>query len=185
MENSVSKLITVQNNTKQGVIRANMLFPSKSVVQVPLDINTSKFKEIKACSALKILSIEDYEPQDYAVYKVDTEKSAVVVPEVSVKEEEPEPVEEIVVAPGKEPEPVEEIVIAEPEIDVVPVTVDADEALPDVTELEVEEGKETTVIAISCPYCDFISTAKTGLFHHVRIKHPDNYEEYKLRFKNT
>jgi len=58
--------------------------------------------------------------------------------------------------------------------------------LPSVAELEVAEtGKEEVVVAFSCPYCDFSSAGKTGVFHHVRFKHPDNYEEYRERLKKS
>ena len=179
------KLITVRNNTKQSVIRANLLFPAGGVVQISLDTDTSKFKEVKACSSLKVLQYDDI-PLTYeeAVLKVDVEKSAVVPPEVSIKVEEPVEVVDVpeaVVAPVVEPP-----APPEPEVDVVPVVVAPEKPLPDVAELEVagaEEEKSEVVTIISCPYCDFTSASKTGVFHHVRTKHPDNYEEYRERLK--
>ena len=182
------KLITVRNNTKQSVIRANLLFPAGGVVQISLDTDTSKFKEIKACSSLKVLQYEDI-PLTYeeSVFKVDVDKSAVVPPEVSTKAEEPK--ESVVVE--EVPAEVVEAVVAppappEPEVDVVPVVVSPEKPLPDVAELEVsgaEEEKSEVVSIISCPYCNFTSASKTGVFHHVRTKHPDNYEEYRERLK--
>jgi len=183
----VLKLITIRNDTKQPVIRANLLFPGGGVVRFVMDNTISKFKEIKACSSLKVVSIEDVPTESYEqppVLKVDVAKSVVVDPEPAVKEEESFVYDDS--APTTEPVKAPPVAAAppEPEVDVIPVVVSPEVPLPDVTELEVvevaDEESEVT-ISYSCPYCDFSSAAKTGTFHHVRFKHPDHYEEYKER----
>jgi hypothetical protein len=180
----VRKLITIRNNMKQGIIRANRLFPAGTVVVYDLDTSNSKFKEIKACSALKILKYEDIPPvSDEPVLKVKTPESEVVPPEPVIKVEEPvieEPVVEEPVVEAPPPPP------PAPEVDTTPVVVKPEAPLPDVTELEVAETEDVAVVVpVSCPYCDFTAPKKTGVFHHVRFKHPDNYEEYRERLKKS
>lgn len=198
------KLITVQNMARYDVTRANLRFPPKRVVSFVIDDSTSKFKEIKACGALKILKLEDFSEAE-AVLKVDEAVSKVVPPVVVPKVEEPETflVVEASKAEVKEIKSfvIEEVAppVVEPVLDTTSVTIAPDEPIPDVAELEVvveaedviedaevEEIEEEVVNkVISCPYCDFEAMSQMGVYHHVRTKHSEHYEEYKERVKKS
>jgi len=187
------KVLTVENQTSQPVLRANKVFPSKTRCRFVFDVESRKFFEITACTALRVLEVEDYVLED-TVLKIDETQSAVVPPVVVTKVGEPadDVLIEFVV---EEPEVVEEVEIVEeppapePVIDVTPVVIAPDVPVPNVTELEVVEAPEVPeapVIKIfSCPYCDFESPAQMGTYHHVRMKHPDKYAEYKKRVKKS
>ena len=183
------KVITVYNSTKQPVMRANKVFPSASQVRFVFDVESRKYLEITASAALKIVNVEDYVP---AVLKIDEVKSAVVPPVIVMKEEEPE--ESFLVEDEPLPEVVEEVEAVvveeppapEPVIDVTPVVLSPEEPVPDVTELEVAEAvEEVAVKIVSCPYCKYSAPTQMGVYHHVRIKHPEKYTEYKLRVKKS
>jgi len=189
----VLKLITVQNVSTSSVLRAQRVFPASRTVTLCMDVSTSRFKEIKACSVLRILSMEDVVAED-VVLKVDEDLSAVVPPVVVTKVGEPAEdvlIELVVEEPeaGEVAEIIEEPSAPEPVVDVTPVVIAPDVPVPDVTELEVVEAPEVpeapVIKIISCPYCDFESPAQMGTYHHVRMKHPDKYAEYKKRVKKS
>ena len=187
------KLITIRNDTKSDVVRANLVFPAARTVMIAMDTNISKFKEIKACSALRVIKYEDIvaDTDVQPVLKINVRKSDVAAPEPVFKDETPVEsfvyeVESAAEEEVMEGEVIEPSVPAEPEVDVVPVVVTPEEPIPDTSELEVagaEKEEAEVTVSVSCPYCDFTSPAKMGTFHHVRTKHPDNYEEYKERLK--
>jgi hypothetical protein len=185
------KVLTVENQTRQAVMRANKIFPSGVRCRFVFDVESRKFMEIKACAALKILEVEDYTLED-TVLKIDETQSTVVPPVVVTKEEEPE--ESFLVEDEPVPEVIEEteiVVIEEPSVpepvvDVTPVVLSPDEPVPDVTELEVAEVVEEDIKqGVSCPYCNFAAAKPMGTYHHVRLKHPEKYAEYKLRIKKS
>jgi hypothetical protein len=160
-------------------------------VRFVFDVESRKFAEITACAALKITAMEDYVP---AVLKIDGELSAVVPPVVVMKDEEPK--ESFLVEDEPIPEVIEEVEIVvieeilpapEPVVDVTPVVLSPDEPIPDVTELEVVEAvKEVVNVGVvSCPYCKYAASTQVGTYHHVRMKHPEKYTEYKKRVKKN
>lgn len=204
------KVIAVRNNSRVGVIRANLLFPAGKVATIMMDVETSRFKEIKACSALQIVGMEDYVDLDFAAdmaaLKV-TDESAVVPPEPVTKEEASEAGAALAHHKAEEREASEaaatlaeyeheqaakEEAPVEPVIDTTPVVVAAEDPPENVAELEVmepvveEEAEVPEVTAFDCPYCDaFSAPKKTGALNHVRSKHPDKYDEYKERLHNV
>lgn len=184
------KVITVENRTRQAVLRANKVFPSGVRCRFVFDIESHKYMEIVACAALKILAVEDYVLED-TVLKIDETQSAVEPPVVVTKNEEPE--ESFLVEDEPLPEVVEEVEVViieesvpEPVVDVTPVVLSPDEPVPDVTELEVVEVvKEVVNEGVSCPYCTYAAPTQAGTYHHVRMKHPEKYTEYKKRVKKN
>jgi hypothetical protein len=172
-------------------MRANRVFPAASQVKFVFDIESRKFAEISACPALKIIESEDYIP---AVLKIDETKSVVESPFIATKEAEPE--ESFLVEEESVQEVIEEAELViieevlpapEPVVDVTPVVLSPDEPIPDVTELEVVEAVKDVVNVgvVSCPYCKYAASTQVGTYHHVRMKHPEKYTEYKKRVKKN
>ena len=190
------KVISVRNNSRVGVIRANMMFPAGRTYTFVMDPSISKFKEIKACNSLQVLVMEDFIE---TVYKIERGLSAVEEPVVAVKvEEEPAPVEEeFFINPPVEKAALEPVVVAplpapEPVVDTTPLVVELSPPAENVSELEVFEPVVVEpkpgvpeVIVFSCPYCDFSTEKKTGSLNHMRAKHPERYDEYKERLGNA
>ena len=192
------KVMTVQNMARYDVTRANLRFPPKRIVTFTIDDSTSKFKEVKACGSLKILQLEDYVEESYTpsfsppVLKVEESVSKVVPPVVAPKVEEAVVVEETPVQAVElielfsdnvyNPTPIAD---PTPYLDTTPVVIAPEEDIPDVTELEVAEEDEGAPKKFSCPYCDFNGIAQIGMYPHVKSKHPDKFEEYKIRVKNS
>lgn len=192
------KVIAIRNNSKVGVIRANLLFPAGRVVTIMMDTDTSRYKEIKACDVLRVVGVEDYVEPELTLFgsvpKIDVEKSAVVEPVVAAKVEEPPVVEDLFVEEPpvvKAPSVVEEPPVVEqsppaPVVDTTPFVVPAEAPVEDVAELEVLETAPVPDAQFSCPYCDsFVAAKKTGALNHVRSKHPAQYDEYKARLSNA
>jgi len=59
---------------------------------------------------------------------------------------------------------------------------------PEEEKIEIPEEPEESIVKaeskLSCPYCDFEGT-KMGVYHHVRLRHPSHYEEFKERVNNS
>jgi len=199
----VLKVISVRNNARVGVIRANMMFPAGRTYTFVMDPSVSKFKEIKACASLEVVGMEDFVE---SVYKIEVGLSAVEEPVVVTKLEEPVVEEPAVEEPVAEEPVIEEFVVPtppppEPVVDTTPLVVEPESPADNVAELEVLEPvevysepelvelvevvEEPEVMIFSCPYCDFEATKKVGALNHVRSKHLDNYAEYKERLGNV
>jgi hypothetical protein len=200
------KIITINNDSKSAVTRANRHFPAGSRVKIIYDVDTRKFKEISACANLKIIDMVDLPPAEGAVGMVVkvTEESAVVDPEVAIKDditaeeaseagailahhkvEEREASEAAATLAKYEKEEAARFAVLEA------VALEKFEPVvepPDAAELEVLEDTTKMIPKNkqikNCPYCDFTGV-QAGLYLHVRKRHPDDYEEYKVRVKNS
>lgn len=156
------KQIKVRNLTQSDVQRGNRTFPALATTTIVIDTDNNKYKEINACVSLKVVAISDY-----PVVKKVTEDSKTEETKTATKDVET-PTTDEVEDTGEETE--DDIEIAD-EVEAV--------------DSEEEQAKKQADNDgnVYCPYCDFVGT-KIGMFHHVRAKHPDKYDEFKERVKN-
>lgn len=166
------KQIKVRNITQSDVHRGNRTFPALATTTIVIDTDNNKYKEINACVSLKVVAVSDY-----PVVKKVTEDSKTEETKTATKDVETPTTDEV---DDLTEDNEEEVVEEETEDDEVAddseeETVDSEEDAP------TEPDKDGNVY---CPYCDFVGT-KMGMFHHVRAKHPDKYDEFKERVKNS
>lgn len=168
--------IKVKNTTQGDIYRGNRKFPALKTTTIVIDTENNKFKEIKACVGLKVVAAVDYPvvkkvTEDSKVEDTKTATKEVVTPTTDVVDDK-ETTDEVTTDVVEDLESADEDTDNEEQEETTDETSDDEEEQP-----TIDDGR------VACPYCDFIGT-KQGMYHHVRVKHPDNYEEFKERAKN-
>lgn len=163
----------VRNVSDVNVGRGGIVFPAKQDTDVLMEVGETRYIEIKACVRLKILGLTDRPKKERPVSHVSHEVET-KVPESVTKVTEDSEIQDLKVATKKDenndaPKTQKNDAVVDEKLEAIK-TIDSSE--------NANAGEN-----ISCPYCDFVGT-KMGLYHHVRIKHPDKYEEIKVRMKS-
>lgn len=150
----------VKNISDINVGRGGLVFPAGQVLDVLMEEGSIKYREIKACCRLKILGFADI-PKKAVIPHVVESESIPAVTKVS-GDSEVTTIESSKKAPKKaaNENPLNE-------------SKDKKEATTDVKNGDID-----------CPYCDFNGT-RAGMFAHVRLKHPNHYEEFKTRMQSV
>lgn len=162
----------VANLSDINVGRGGVVFPAGKSIEVEMVVGETKYIEIKACCRLKILGFADKEKE--------------VVKSVVTHETSKEKVE--AVTKVSEESKVQVIKAAVKNTSENDSLFDSNDILmentKEDTKSEDEPKKEISKGDFPCPYCDFKGT-KGGIFPHVRLKHREKYEEFKIRMQSV
>lgn len=160
--------LKVKNRSKKPIMRANRVFPIGRTVVLTVDTDTARYKEIRACKSLHIV---EETPECLAA-----PEPATLMGEVTVDAPVTPPADDAdATDDGDNIDPAD---FAGDDEDNEDATIDPPADVEPVTKTDKRKQR------LTCPWCEKEGTVQ-ALYPHVRIQHPEHYDEFKARIKGV